>query len=77
MLGLIMFAMGLGLRPENFLEVSRRPRVILLGIVLQYTIMPVLAWVLSICFGLPASLMLGRIQPRGYRLQRHLLPGQG
>jgi BASS family bile acid:Na+ symporter len=61
MLGLIMFAMGLSLRPENFLEVSRRPRLILLGILLQYSLMPALAWGLSICFGLPASLMLGMI----------------
>lgn len=60
-LGLIMFAMGLTLRPENFLEISRRPAVILLGVFLQYAIMPALAWGLSLWLGLPASLMVGMI----------------
>lgn len=60
-LGLIMFSMGLTLRPENFIEVSRRPAVILLGVFLQYTIMPALAWGLSLWLGLPASLMIGMI----------------
>lgn len=60
-LGLIMFSMGLTLRPENFIEVSRRPAVILLGVFLQYAIMPALAWGLSLWLGLPASLMIGMI----------------
>jgi bile acid:Na+ symporter, BASS family len=60
-LGLIMFSMGLTLRPENFIEITRRPSVILLGVFLQYAIMPALAWVLSIWLGLPAALTIGLI----------------
>lgn len=61
LLGLIMFSMGLTLRPENFLEVLKRPSLILLGTALQYVVMPALAWMISVGLGLPSALMIGMI----------------
>jgi bile acid:Na+ symporter, BASS family len=61
LLGLIMFSMGLTLRTGNFLEILKRPSLILLGISLQYALMPALAWLISIVLGLPAALMIGMI----------------
>ena len=40
LLTIVMFGMGITLTWENFIEVFREPRLILLGVILQYTIMP-------------------------------------
>ena len=61
LLGVVMFGMGITLRPENFLEVLQRPRLILLGVVLQYLLMPLIAWGISLTLGLPAGLMAGMV----------------
>ena len=58
LLGLVMLGMGLTLRLEHFLEVLRRPRLILLGVGLQYLLMPLIAWAVSRALGLPAALAL-------------------
>lgn len=59
LLGVVMFGMGITLRPENFLEVLRRPRLILLGVTLQYLLMPLIAWTVSLALNLPAGLLIG------------------
>ena len=59
LLGVVMFGMGITLRPENFLDVLRRPRLILLGVTLQYLLMPLIAWLVSRALGLPAGLLIG------------------
>ncbi len=61
MLGLIMFGMGLTLSPQDFRIVFSRPRDVLIGCLSQFTIMPLLAWVLTKVFSLPADLALGVI----------------
>lgn len=47
LLGVVMFGMGLTLRAEDFVDVITRPGVIALGVVLQFALMPALAWVVG------------------------------
>ncbi|MBR5688261.1 MAG: bile acid:sodium symporter family protein [Prevotella sp.] len=61
LLGLIMFGMGLTLKPEDFHVVLMRPKDVLLGCLAQFTVMPLLAWVLAKVFALPDELALGVI----------------
>lgn len=60
-LGLIMFGMGLTLTGPQLTGVLRRPRWLLLGIGLQFLIMPTLAWSLAELLGLPPTLAAGLI----------------
>ncbi|GAB3475557.1 bile acid:sodium symporter family protein [Amycolatopsis cihanbeyliensis] len=61
LLGVIMFGMGLTLRPGDFALVLRRPVVVLLGLVAQYLIMPLAAWSIGTLLGLGPLLLLGMI----------------
>jgi BASS family bile acid:Na+ symporter len=61
MLGLIMFGMGLTLSPSDFRVVFSRPKDVLTGCLAQFTIMPLLAWLLTHLFALPSDLALGVI----------------
>ena len=61
LLMVVMFGMGLTLRPESFVLVFKRPKDILCGVFAQYTIMPLLAFGLSRLFGLDAALTAGVI----------------
>ncbi len=61
MLGLIMFGMGLTLSVKDFSVVFSRPKDVLLGCLAQFTIMPLMAWLLSQIFSLPNDLTLGMI----------------
>lgn len=60
-LGIIMFGMGLTLRGSDFGLVVRRPWAVLLGVVAQFTIMPMLAWAIGHLFGLEGEAMIGMI----------------
>ena len=61
MLGVIMFGMGLTLSPHDFHIVLSRPKDILIGCLAQFTVMPLLAWGLTLAFSLPKELALGVI----------------
>ena len=61
MLGVIMFGMGLTLSPYDFRIVLSRPKDILFGCLAQYTVMPLLAWLLTWIFSLPKEVALGVI----------------
>ena len=61
MLGVIMFGMGLTLSPADFRVVLSRPKDVLVGCLAQFTIMPLLAWGLTLAFSLPKELALGVI----------------
>ena len=56
-----MLGMGITLQWKDFKEVGRTPRWVLLGIALQYTIMPVLGWMLGVLFELPPFFAVGLI----------------
>ena len=60
-LSVIMFGMGLTIRLEDFRAIFSRPKEVIIGAVAQYTIMPVVAWVLCKVMKLPADLALGVI----------------
>ena len=59
LLGLVMFGMGMALSLEDFRIVFSRPRDIIIGCVAQFTIMPLLAWVLGRVFVLDEALAVG------------------
>ena len=61
MLGLIMFGMGLTLSAKDFRIVFSRPKDVLMGCLAQFTIMPLMAWLLSQLFSLPKDLTVGMI----------------
>lgn len=61
LLMLVMLGMGLTLDPNDFRLVFTRPADILIGCVAQFTIMPLLAFGLSKCFGLGTALTAGVI----------------
>lgn len=61
LLGLVMFAMGMTLRLADFRAVARRPRVVGLGVLLQFSIMPLAAWLVAVAFGLPPQLVAGMV----------------
>lgn len=61
LLSLVMFAMGLTLGPADFARVLGRPRPVLLGVALQFLLMPALAWVVAGALQLPPQLAAGLI----------------
>ena len=60
-LAIIMLGMGLTLEVGDFRRVATRPRLIAVGIVLQYTVMPLMGWSLARLLALPAPLAAGLI----------------
>lgn len=60
-LSLIMLGMGVTLSVGNFLAVFKRSRIIFLGTLMKYTIMPLAAWIVRLVLKLPADLMVGVI----------------
>lgn len=59
LLGVVMFGMGLTLNLHDFKIVFSRPKDVLIGCMAQFTIMPLLAWVLAQVFQLDEALALG------------------
>jgi BASS family bile acid:Na+ symporter len=60
-LGVIMLGMGITLEFDDFRRVSTRPRLVVLGVVLQYTVMPLLGWGIGYLYGLPEPFAVGLI----------------
>jgi BASS family bile acid:Na+ symporter len=61
LLVVIMFGMGMTLTAADFRRVLAEPKLILLGVVLQYTVMPLAAFLLSQLLRLPAELTAGMV----------------
>ncbi|MCG8379700.1 MAG: bile acid:sodium symporter family protein [Proteobacteria bacterium] len=61
MLGLVMFSMGMTLRPIDFKRVFKQPKLICIGVLLQFLLMPFIAWLLSIVLKLPLLIATGLI----------------
>ena len=61
LLGIIMFGMGLTLSVDDFKAVFKQPKNVLIAAVTQYTIMPVIAFLLAIIFKLPPEIAAGVI----------------
>jgi len=61
LLSIVMFGMGLTLKPADFLPVLKRPKDIVVGELAQFIIMPSVAWMLCKLLNLPQDLALGVI----------------
>ncbi len=61
LLGLVMFSMGMTLKPADFKRVLEQPALIFIGVSMQYIIMPLIAWLLSTILNLPILLATGMI----------------
>lgn len=58
---LTMFGMGVILEPKNFKDTLKTPNILLLGTIVQYSIMPLLGFSLVKIFHLPQEIALGVI----------------
>jgi BASS family bile acid:Na+ symporter len=61
LLAMIMFAMGLTLRTTDFKRVWQNPQPIALAIIIQFSVMPLAAVLLSKAFGLSDDLTIGMV----------------
>lgn len=61
LLGVIMFGMGMTLSWRNFRETWTRPWPVLLGVALQFGVMPAAAWLVSTALRLPTELFVGML----------------
>ncbi|MEC1544360.1 bile acid:sodium symporter family transporter [Bacillus halotolerans] len=60
-LGIIMFGMGLTLQTDDFKELIRKPLYVIIGVIAQYTIMPLVAFSLAYGLHLPSEIAVGVI----------------
>lgn len=61
LLGVIMFGMGLTLKLRDFVNIWHRRRSVIVGVLAQYTVMPLFALALSLCFSLSESFLIGMV----------------
>ena len=61
LLGLVMFGMGTTLKLDQIKEIFHKPLWIFLTLTLQYSIMPILAFLIVIIFKFPSEIALGFI----------------
>lgn len=60
-LGFTMLGMGITLLPQDFQEIFKTPIPVFVGVVLQYTVMPISGWGIGVLLDLPAPLATGLI----------------
>ncbi|WP_201527455.1 bile acid:sodium symporter family protein [Psychrobacter frigidicola] len=60
-LGIIMFGMGMTLKTKDFLEIIKRPKPVLIGLLAQFTLMPLIAYLLTVVFQLDPLIAVGVI----------------
>lgn len=61
LLGIVMFGMGLTLKMDDFKVVFSRPKDIIIGFIAQFTLMPLIAFLLTKAFNLPTEIAVGVI----------------
>lgn len=61
LLGVVMFGMGMTLKADDFVRVLWQPKLIMLGVSLQYLLMPLIAWLLGQFLQLPLPLLAGLV----------------
>ena len=61
LLMIVMFGMGLTIKPGDFAIVFKRPKEVIIGCVAQFTVMPLLAFALGKGFGLEDALLVGLV----------------
>lgn len=60
-LGIIMFGMGMTLKTDDFIEIIKRPKPVLIGLLAQFTLMPLIAYLLTLVFHLDPLIAVGVI----------------
>jgi len=61
MLAAVMLGMGLTLRPVDLMALKTAGRPVVIGVCLQFLVMPLAAWLLALTFSLPHELAVGLI----------------
>lgn len=61
LLGIVMFGMGITLTFNDFSEVIKHPKSVIIGVIGQFVIMPSIAFLLAKNFALPPDLAIGVI----------------
>ena len=61
LLVVVMFTMGLTLTGGDFLRAMKSPGLVMSGLLLQYLVMPLAAWILALLLELPDALMVGMV----------------
>lgn len=61
LLTIIMLGMGMTLTLQNFREIFKSPKIILVGISIQYLVMPLAAFIIARLFNLSAELTAGMV----------------
>jgi bile acid:Na+ symporter, BASS family len=61
LLGIVMFGMGMTLSLEDFSEVVRHPKSVVIGVVSQFLLMPLIAYGLAKGLNLPPEIAIGVI----------------
>jgi len=61
MLAAVMLGMGLTLRPADLAALKSAGRPVVIGVCLQFLVMPLAAWLLALAFSLPRELAVGLI----------------
>jgi len=60
-LGIIMLSMGLTLKLEDFKRIIETPKLVGIGVALQYTIMPMMGWALAKLLNLSPDFAIGLV----------------
>ena len=61
LLGIVMFGMGMTIEFKDFRHLARHPWDVGIGVLAQFTIMPLVAYLLTQAFSLPPDLAVGVI----------------
>lgn len=61
LLGVVMFGMGMTMKPADFTLVAKHPLPVVLGLVAQFTIMPLTALAIAYLLNLPPELAAGLV----------------
>jgi len=61
LLGVVMFGMGMTLSTRDFASALRQPKAVIVGVLAQFTVMPLTAYALAVTLELPADIAVGVI----------------
>ena len=61
LLAIVMLGMGITLKPADFMQLSHVKKIILAGLTLQFTLMPLLAWLIGLSLNLSIPLLSGMV----------------
>ena len=61
LLAIVMLGMGLALKPNDFIKLTKLKSILVIALLLQFSIMPLAAWLLGISFNLITPLVAGMV----------------